>query len=183
MSARFRALALRVLGASRDAATLARHVAAFGILCAIAAGAQPASAALRPGEAAPDFTLPRLAGGALSLAQYRGAPVYLNFLASWCPPCNDEAGSVVSLYRKYHAKGLVTIGVDEQEAPARGLSFVRAHGVPFPVVLDADGAMGRSYGQISLPLHVFIARSGKVSLWRLGEMTPAEIETAIRAIL
>lgn len=158
--------------------------AAIVLLCAFVVwAAPPAAAALRPGDAAPDFNLPRLAGGTLSLAQYRGAPVYLNFLASWCPPCNDEAGSVVSLYRKYHAKGLVTIGVDEQEEAVRGLSFVRAHSVPFPVVLDADGAIGRTYGQISLPLHVFIARSGKISLWRLGEMSPQEIESAIRAIL
>jgi peroxiredoxin len=158
-------------------------LSALAALLALGAGAIPAAAAPRPGEAAPDFTLPRADGGTLSLSRLRGAPIYLNFLASWCPPCNAEAGSVVSLYRTYHRKGLVTIGVDEQEGRDRAQSFIRAHNVPFTVVLDADGAMGRSYGEISLPLHVFIDRSGNVSLWRLGEMSRAEIEAAIRAIL
>ncbi len=153
-------------------------MATLGALCAA-----PAAAAPRPGQPAPAFTLPRVDGGTLSLSQFHGAPVYLNFLASWCPPCNAEADSVVSLYRAYRAKGLVTIGVDEQEGADRARGFIRAHKVPFAVVLDGDGAMGRSYGEISLPLHVFIDRSGNVSLWRLGEMTPAEIESAIRAIV
>jgi peroxiredoxin len=148
----------------------------------LALGAPPAAAALRAGQPAPDFTLPRAAGGTLSLSQFRGAPVYLNFLASWCPPCNEEADSVVVLSRKYHQRGLVTIGIDEQEDRGRAESFIRAHRIPFPVVLDGDGAVGRAYGQISLPLHVFIDKSGKIRVWRLGEMSPAEIEAAIRAI-
>ena len=151
---------------------------------AIAAAALPLAATAAPhaGDAAPAFDLPRTSGGSLSLASLKGKPIYLNFFASWCAPCNEEAPSVVRLYKKYHARGLVTVGVDEQEDRAKALEFAKKYGLPFPVVID-DGKMGSSYGAIALPVHVFIDRQGKISTYRLGEMEPAEIEAAIKKAL
>lgn len=141
-----------------------------------------AAAALHAGDAAPGFELPRTSGGSLTLASLKGKPVYLNFFASWCAPCNEEAPSVVHLYKKYHARGLVTVGVDEQEDRAKALEFAKKYGLPFAVVID-DGKMGSSYGAIGLPVHVFIDREGKISTYRLGIMDAAEIEAAIKKAL
>lgn len=145
----------------------------------------PASAGVpRAGQPAPPFTLPRAAGGGtFSLASLRGKPVYLNFFASWCSPCAEETPWLVNFYNEYRSRGLVTIGVDELEDAKKALAFARQHGVTYPVGHDDDGAMGKDYGVIAMPVHVFIDRQGRVSTFRLGEMTSAEIETAIKKIL
>jgi len=140
-----------------------------------------AQAAPRPGDTAPAFTLKRDTSGSVSLASLRGKPVYLNFFASWCAPCNEEAPSVVQLYGKYHPKGLVVLGVDEQEDASKAKGFAAKYKIPFNVVLD-DGPMGKDYGVIALPVHVFIDRAGKISTYRMGEMSPSEIEDAIKKI-
>jgi peroxiredoxin len=145
---------------------------------------QVALAALHAGDAAPAFDLQRLqGGGSVSLASLHGKPVYLNFFASWCAPCNDEAPAISSFYKKYRGRGLVVVGVDEQENPAKGLEFVKGHSLSYPAVSDEDGKAGEAYGAIGLPIHVFIDRQGKISTFRLGEMDPGEIEAAIQKIL
>ena len=153
------------------------------VLAAVFAAALPlaASAAPRAGDTAPDFTLKRDTSGSLSLSSLRGKPVYLNFFATWCAPCNEEAPSVVSLEHKYRPKGLVVLGVDEVEDAAKAKRFAAKYKMPFAVVLD-DGPMGKDYGVIALPVHVFIDRAGKISTYRLGEMSPSEIEAAIKKI-
>ena len=140
-----------------------------------------ADAAPRPGDVAPPFTLKRDTGGTLALSSLKGKPVYLNFFASWCAPCNEEAPSVVSLAKKYKAKGLVVVGVDEQEDVSKAKGFAAKYSLPYTVVLD-DGPMGKDYGAIALPVHVFIDKNGKISTYRLGEMAPNEIEDAIKKI-
>jgi len=138
----------------------------------------------RAGDVAPAFSLPRLdTGSTQTLAALKGKPVYLNFFASWCGPCNDEAPSIVKLYKQYHPRGLVTLGVDELDPKQKAADFVKKYGEPFEVVLDDDGKMGRDYGALALPVHIFIDRKGNVSTYRLGEMSPGEIEDAIKKIL
>ena len=148
-----------------------------------AAGALPAGAVPRTGDAAPAFELPTAHGGKTSLGDFRGKPLYVNFFASWCAPCNAEAGSVGVLYTKYHARGLAIVGVNELEDSSKALDFAHRYRWPFTVALDGNGEMVKSYGVIGLPVHVFIDRSGKVSTFRLGEMNPGEIEDAIKKII
>jgi cytochrome c biogenesis protein CcmG/thiol:disulfide interchange protein DsbE len=136
-----------------------------------------------PGETAPAFSLPKAAGrGNITLASLKGKPVYLNFFATWCVPCNEEAPSVVELYKKYHGRGLVTLGVNELENRKKALEFAKKFSLPFDVVVD-DGPMGKNYGVLGMPVHVFIDRLGKISTYRLGQMNPGEIESAIKKIL
>jgi peroxiredoxin len=156
---------------------LVASVVAFASLAAV-----PALAVPHAGDSAPAFTLPKASGGTLSSAQLRGKPAYLNFFASWCAPCNAEAASVGDFYKKFHKRGLSVIGVNEQEDKSKALGFAAKYHWPFPVVLD-DGNMGKDYGAIALPVHIFIDKRGKVSTYRLGEMAPNEIEEAIAKIL
>lgn len=150
-------------------------------VCAVATAAD--AGVPRAGQPAPAFTLPRAAGsGSVSLASLRGKPVYLNFFASWCSPCAEETPWVVGFYAKYRSRGLIVLGINELENAKKALDFAKAHKVTYPVLIDG-GAMGKDYGVIGMPVHVFVDRRGVVSTYRLGEMTPGEIEAAIRKIL
>ncbi len=137
----------------------------------------------KAGEPAPAFTVPRVDGKTQTLAALHGKPVYLNFFASWCAPCNEEAPSIVGFFKKYRGRGLVTIGIDELEAKQKALDFAHKFGAPYTIVLDNDGTMGKDYGAIGLPVHVFIDRRGTISTIRIGEMRPDEIESAIKKII
>ncbi len=153
-------------------------VAAF-----VVATAAPALAVPRAGDDAPAFSLAAARGGNIASAAFKGKPLYVNFFASWCGPCNEEAPDIVRLYREYHKRGLAIVGVDELEEKAKAVGFARKYGWPFAVALDADGELGQTYGAIGLPVHIFIDKRGKISTYRLGEMEPAEIEDAIKKIL
>jgi peroxiredoxin len=142
-----------------------------------------ASAAVRAGDPEPALTFPTATGKTLALASYKGKPVYLNFYATWCPPCNSEAPSVGKLAATYEKRGLAVIGVDELESAAKAQSFIAHYHLAYPAVLDADGGALRAFGGFGLPVHVFITRSGTVKLVHIGEMSPPEIEAAIKSIL
>ncbi len=143
----------------------------------------PALAIPHAGDVAPTFTLPAARGGTVTLQTFAGKPTYLNFFASWCGPCNTEAASVARLYRTYHKRGLAVVGVDEQESAPPALAFARRYGWPFAIALD-PGPTGQTYGTlIGIPVHVFIDKHGKINTLRIGEMSPSEIDRAIRNIL
>jgi peroxiredoxin len=135
------------------------------------------------GDAAAAFSVPNARGGSVKLSDYKGKALYLNFFASWCSPCNDEAPSVSGFYKKYHARGLNIVGVNEYEDKSKALGFAKQYGWPFAIAVDGDGAVGHQYGTVALPVHVFIDKNGKVSTFRLGQMDPSEIEAAIKKII
>lgn len=158
---------------------------ALAVAAALALIPTAALAVPRVGQAAPAFSLPALAGGKpVSLADLKGKPVYVNFFASWCDPCNAEAPSIGQLRTKYAKRGVTVIGIDELDTRDRALGFVKKNANPYSLVaFDETGTVGRDYGAIAMPVHVFLDRRGVVTLYRLGEMNPTEIETAIKASL
>ncbi len=167
-------------GRTISLATLVRSAAgaaAFVIGTAVAAAAAP-----HAGDVAPAFAVPRTNGGTFSSISLRGKAAYLNFFASWCGPCNEEAPDVARLYAKYRSRKLSMVGIDEQEDASKAKGFAAKYRWPFPIVVDG-GDMARDYGAVGLPVHVFIGRDGKVSTYRLGEMSTPDIEAALRKIL
>jgi cytochrome c biogenesis protein CcmG/thiol:disulfide interchange protein DsbE len=137
----------------------------------------------RPGQPAPAFSLPNVAGKTVTLASLKGKPVYLNFYATWCVPCNEEAPVIGKLNDKYKPRGLTVLGVNELENPEKAKEFLTKYHLAYSAVVDADGKAGKDYGALGLPVHIFIDRGGVVKTYRLGEMNPDEIEAAIKGIL
>ena len=119
-------------------------------------------AALKEGTASIDFTLSDLSGKKVSLSQYRGKLVFLNFWATWCPPCRAEMPAMERLYQKLKDKGLEILAVDLQEDAKTVQKFVKDNKLNFKVVLDADGRMGATYGARSIPTTYIIGRNGDV---------------------
>ncbi|HUZ49755.1 MAG TPA: TlpA disulfide reductase family protein [Candidatus Dormibacteraeota bacterium] len=134
------------------------------------------------GVPAPPWSEPLSKGGVLASASLRGKPVYLNFFASWCPPCNAEAPSINVLYKKYRARGLQVVGVDVLENAAKAQGFREKYHLAYPVVVDS-GQLRDAYNINGLPVHVFIGSDGTIRQIVVGEMEPAAIKASIKAIL
>jgi cytochrome c biogenesis protein CcmG/thiol:disulfide interchange protein DsbE len=118
--------------------------------------------------AAPAFHLDRLdRPGKLSLAAYRGRPVVLNFWASWCVPCKEEAPVLESVWRRYRDRGLVVLGVDINDLRGDARRFARRNKMSYPLVYDGPGTTTTKYGLTGVPETFFVARSGKLVCDRL----------------
>ncbi len=158
----------------------------FAVAAVLAVACALPTAALavpKVGQPAPPFSLPTVDGKMLTLASLKGKPVYLNFYATWCGPCNDEAPVIGKLSAKFKSRGLTVLGVNELENPQKAKEFLTKYHLAYNAVVDSDGKAGKDYGALGLPVHVFIDRGGVVKTYRLGEMNPDEIEAAIKGIL
>jgi thiol-disulfide isomerase/thioredoxin len=159
----------------------------FSAIAAVAALASIPAVALavpRVGQTPPAFSLPAPAGKPVTLEGFKGKAVYVNFFASWCGPCNAEAPSIGKLRAKYAKAGLQVVGINELDAPGQAAAFQKKYASPYgAVAIDQSGDVGKSYGAIAMPVHVFIDRRGIVKTYRIGEMDPGQIETAIKDAL
>ncbi len=134
------------------------------------------------GSNAPDFTLMTPDGQAISLADYRGKVVFVNFWATWCPSCVAEMPEYEQVYQK-HGQGqgdLVVLGVNLQEGPEHVTQYAAGLGVTFPVLLDEDGNVtGGQYQATGMPASVIVDRQGNIFYRHLGPMSGATLEAKL----
>jgi len=157
----------------------AARVAAFFAAIVLALSADVSSAGdpfadldlLRPGRstAAPDFSVPRLNSESITLKALRGQLVFLNFWATWCPPCKEEMPSMERLYRRHKEHGftIVAISIDSGGSD-RVASFVKKLGLSFPIGLDPKVEVANRYTVRALPSSFLIDRAGKTVAVALG---------------
>lgn len=158
-----------------------KHALFAAVLLALAACGSSQHAIVN-GASAPAWSDPVATGGTLSSSALQGAPVYLNFFASWCPPCNVETPWIEAFSREFAARGLRIVGVDMEENAPTALRFRAKYGITYPVLVDS-GTLQTLYNINGLPVHVFIKRDGTISHIVVGEMSKREIETDIRTIV
>ena len=114
------------------------------------------------GKPAPDFTLDRVGGpGKLQLASLRGKVVVLNFWASWCYPCNQEAPTLQAAAKRYGGR-VVVLGVDVNDPTTDARKFARKFKLTYPLVHDNHNVTSPKYGLTGLPETFFIDRTGKL---------------------
>ena len=143
-------------------------------------------AAQTAGDTAPAFTLKTLAGDSVSLSDFKGHPVVINFWATWCPPCRDEMPVMVAAYRAHKDSGLIILAVNgrDQETSTRAVRrFVAEFQVSFPVLLDEHGNVRKRYRLRGLPTSVFIGADGLVRSLIIGPFTPEAFEAHLSEIL
>lgn len=143
-----------------------------------------------PGEQAPPFTARAYSGREpITLAQFRGHPVVLNFWASWCPPCRAEMPALEAAYHKYRARGVVVIGIDgATDTWAASRAFLDARGVTYPAGRDDAGQIAQAYHVAGLPTTFFITAQGRIAGVALtggftGEDGRQELDKQIEALL
>ena len=141
------------------------------------------------GHPAPDFSLamlqPDSSKSTLSLSNFKGKPVVLNFWASWCAPCKEEAPLLENTWKQMRAQGkdLVVLGIDFQDSKNDSLNFLQLYSITYPIVLDADGSVASKYGVTSLPQTIFINRNGTVISKVSRELTAQTLSSGIQSIL
>lgn len=120
-------------------------------------------------QAAKDFTVPSPNGKTLQLADYKGKVVFLNFWATWCPPCKEEMPAMERLYQRYKERGLVilALSVDTEGAPIV-VPFVKEYKLTFPVGLDPKMSVAERYGVRGLPTSFLVDQQGALVALALG---------------
>ena len=153
----------------------------------IIAGAEPAQAqkdALMVGRPSPLFDLERLEGGRLTLGQFRGRPVLINFWASWCKPCRTEMPELINAWHaNAGAMEFLAVNLTDQEKRADVTRFVDELAVPFPVLLDVRGKVRELYSLVLLPTTVFVDSGGMVRIVHSGPLTADALELGLGTIL
>jgi thiol-disulfide isomerase/thioredoxin len=113
-----------------------------------------------PPKAAPDFMLLDIDGKQVSLKQYRGKVVFLNFWATWCIPCREEMPALERLHQTYQDQDLAIISIDLKEGADQVKTFFQKHGLSFPSLLDPNGVVFRDYLVAGMPTTYLIDRDG-----------------------
>jgi cytochrome c biogenesis protein CcmG/thiol:disulfide interchange protein DsbE len=141
----------------------------------------PAAATGSSNGPAPGFTLPALgqSGQQVSLSQYQGKPVIVNFWASWCEPCQQETPLLASWYEQQHGH-VVLLGLDENDTTANALKFAHAKGVSYPIGFDPRVTVALAYGADGLPQTFFLNAKHRIVDHVLGAVTKAELAKGLR---
>jgi peroxiredoxin len=138
-------------------------------------GGLPAGPAPAVGSPAPGFQLPLLNGGTFRLSDYRGRYVWINFWATWCPPCRAEMPDIEKVWKEEQGGDLVLVAVDFGEDRATVDAFIKKLGLTFPVALDSSGQLTTNYRVVGLPTHFFIDKDGILREIRIGLMSEASM--------
>jgi thiol-disulfide isomerase/thioredoxin len=155
-----------------------------GITQSVPAGAGQMKQEPKVGSQAPDFELTNVATGRpVTLASLRGKPVWINFWATWCPPCKTEMPIMKEKYDKYKAQGLEVVGINMREDPAYVNAFVEGNGYDWLFVVDGDGAVTNRYFASGIPSHIFVDSAGTIQAIHIGDLQASTMEELLGKII
>lgn len=134
---------------------------------------------------APDFTLPGPTGKKISLRDFRGKVVFLNFWATWCGPCREEMPSMERLYQEFRGRGFEIVAVNVKDKREDALKFLKELKLTYPVGMDPEGEVGLLYGAWGMPSTYLIDRKGHVlaRLWGGADWYSPAARTLIRTLV
>ena len=134
----------------------------LSIVCLLWPGAAALASEIASGQAAPGFTLKSLSGKNLSLREYRGQVVMINFWATWCGPCRQEMPALNALYEKYRSAGFMLFGVNVDAESANAAQMAGKLKVSYPILFDTDKKASALYQVNTMPMTVLVDRDGKI---------------------
>ena len=159
-------------------------VVAFSIV--LAQGLDRAQDAPSPliGKPAPRFVLPTINGDkTLDSSRLAGAVIVVNFWASWCIPCRDEAANLESFAQRYESSGVVLVGVLYSDTLSNARGFRDEFGLTYPLVDDSDGRTSIAFGVRGVPETFVIAPDGRVMARLIGAVGPSTLDDMLQRVL
>ncbi len=136
---------------------------------------------------APSFTLPLFGGGTIRLEDLRGKVVFLNFWASWCPPCRAEAKTLEAAWQQYKDQEVVFLGIDIQDTDQDARAFLKEFGITYLNAWDVGGKVAIEYGVWGIPETYFIDRKGLITYKQVGALgmptIMAKLDEALEGIV
>jgi cytochrome c biogenesis protein CcmG/thiol:disulfide interchange protein DsbE len=137
-------------------------------------------------EAAP-FAVTLFDGRKVTLSDFRGKALFLNFWSSWCPPCREEARDLEAAWQRVKVKNMVFIGVALQDADKDSRAFLQEFGITYPNGRDESGKISVDYGTWGIPESFFIDPQGRITYKHVGgiraAMVTAKLDEALRGIV
>lgn len=121
--------------------------------------------------------LPKMNGTKVRLSDLRGHPVIVNFWASWCVSCREEALHMEAFWKRYREKGVIVLGVAIQDTPETAREFAKTHGKTYPIALDTSGKTSIDYGVYGVPESFFIDEKGIIVHKEAGPVTIQLLES------
>ena len=142
------------------------------------------SPAPQVGKLAPDFQLPNLEGQPISLSDFRGKPVLLNFWAVRCPPCRFEMPFIQAIFEESPDTELVVLAVDIGEAPSTVKDFIQSSNFSFPILLDTSQDVALDYNIRAIPTTFLIDKNGIIQEIKVGAFpSMLEIKRSLSKII
>ena len=132
---------------------------------------------------APDFRLTTFDGDEIVLSELQGQVVVINFWASWCPPCREEAAYLEATWREYKEQGVVFIGVDYVDTDAEALAYIEEFDITYPNGPDIGTLISQAYRIQGVPETFFVAKDGTLRGVKIGPLYPPELEERIEEML
>ena len=124
-----------------------------------------------------------ISGGSVSLSEMRGKIVLVDFWASWCPPCRQEAAALEEVYREYAGPEVEFIGVNIWDLEANATTYVKEFGLTYPSGVDTDGVIAIDYGVRGIPEKFFIGRDGVIRQKFVGPMSADTLRQTLDRLL
>ncbi len=134
-------------------------------------------------EEAREFTLTLQGGSSLQLSNLRGRVVMVDFWASWCGPCRQEAATLEQIYQDYGGTDVEFVGVNIWDLPDNVAQYLEEFGVTYPNGVDADGAIAIDYGVKGIPEKFFIDRKGEIRQKFVGPIRPEKLRETLDGLL
>ena len=132
---------------------------------------------------APDFTLTSFDGRTLTLSELRGQVVIINFWASWCPPCREEAAYLEQTWRKYKDKGVIFIGVDWVDTEKEALAYMDEFDLTYFNGPDIGTRIAQAYNIQGVPETFYVAKNGELRGVHIGPLKSPQLDEKIEELL
>lgn len=155
----------------------------LGVLGLLGWGLVKVNSGQRNSGMAPDFTLTSFDGETVTLSELRGQIVVINFWASWCPPCRDEAPYLESSWRKYQDQGVFFIGVDYADTEKEALAYIDEFDITYFNGPDIGTRISQGYRMDGVPETYYVAKNGELRGTKIGPLVPPELDQKIEELL
>jgi cytochrome c biogenesis protein CcmG, thiol:disulfide interchange protein DsbE len=176
---------LIALAAALVVASVVATVVVYGRLHASSLSAQPPSTGIPPvrmRRPVPPFTATSLTGARISDAEFHGRPLVINFFASWCPPCRQDAPRIAAIAARYRGRVQV-LGVDGGDTRTGALRFLRRYGWRFPIVWDPSNRLYRPFGVAAQPVTFIVDAHGLLVERFLGPVDLPAAQATLNRLL